>query len=53
LADAVEVSCAQRSTTIQVSTGASIDVTALVTDGNEVSVVETVTTPLMDLPKDG
>lgn len=55
LADAVEVSSAQRSTTIQVSTGASIDVTALVADGNEVSVVETVTKPvtLMDLPKDG
>ncbi|CAD6250997.1 unnamed protein product [Miscanthus lutarioriparius] len=54
LADAVEVSCAQRSTTIQVSTGASIDVTALVTDGNEVSVVETVTKPVtLDLPKDG
>jgi len=55
LADAVEVSSAQRSTTIQVSTGASIDVTALVTDGNEESVIETVTRPvtLMDLPKDG
>ncbi|RLN08304.1 putative protein phosphatase 2C 14 [Panicum miliaceum] len=51
LANAVEVSGDQHSTT-----GVSADlVTALVKDGNEVSVVETVARPvtLADLPKDG
>jgi len=56
LANAVEVSNDQHSTTVQLSTGVSADlVTALVKDGNEVSVVETVARPvtLVDLPKDG
>lgn len=55
LANAVDFSSVQGST-IQVSTGdASADVTALVTDENEVSVVETITKPvtLVDLPNDG
>ncbi|CAN6278544.1 unnamed protein product [Urochloa humidicola] len=56
LADAVEVSSDQHSTTVQLSTGVPADlVTALVTDANEVSVVETVARPVTftDLPKDG
>jgi len=56
LANAVEVSSDQHSTTVQLGTGVSADlVTALVKDGNEVSVVETVARPvtLVDLPKDG
>jgi hypothetical protein len=43
LVNSVEVPCHQRSATIQLSTGASADiVTATVTDGNELSVVQTI-----------
>lgn len=58
LATAVEVSSDQHSTTVQkqLSTGVSADlVTALVRDGNKVSVVETIARPVApaDLLKDG
>lgn len=58
LATAVEVSSDQHSTTVQKhpSTGMSADlVTALVRDGNKVSVVETIARPVTpaDLLKDG
>jgi hypothetical protein len=56
LANAVEVSSDQHSTTVQLSTGVSADlVTAMVKDGNEVSVLETVarSVTLVDMPKDG
>ncbi|CAN6272656.1 unnamed protein product [Urochloa humidicola] len=55
LANPVEVSSDQHSTTVQLSTGVPADlVTALVRDGKEVSVVETVARPVTftDLPKD-
>lgn len=56
LANAVEGNSDQQSSTVQLSTGVSADlVTALVSDGNEVSVVETVAKPvaLADPQKDG
>lgn len=56
LANDVEGNSDQQSSTVQLSTGVSADlVTALVSDGNEVSVVETVAKPvaLIDAQKDG
>lgn len=56
LANDVEGNSDQQSSTVQLSTGVSADlVTALVSDGNEVSVVETVAKPvaLADPQKDG
>ncbi|XP_062219047.1 probable protein phosphatase 2C 14 [Phragmites australis] len=55
-ANAVEVSSDQRTATIQLSTGASTDVvTGLVTDRNDLCVVDAVAKPVthVDSPKDG